>query len=145
MNNQHARKNNYQVLPEFTGWKRERYEQLRSLRAQLERQIRSLSQESLVDRHEAGEDLADVGSDNFLRDTELAIMTGEEKTLTLVREAIQRLIDDSYGECIDCGDKINELRLDAIPYAKLCIDCKEARENNEEMYLTDEANNEVTE
>ncbi|MBW8742696.1 MAG: TraR/DksA family transcriptional regulator [Acidobacteria bacterium] len=41
-----------------------------------------------------------------------------------VERAIKNIDDGSYGRCERCGDPIGEERLDAIPWAPLCIDCK---------------------
>lgn len=120
-------------MPKFRGEKRKRYEALLSLRDELYDQVKDLSSSSLVNSREAGEDLADIGSDNFSRDMGLTLMSEEGKRIALIQDAIQRLIEGDYGECIDCGTKIGSGRLDAIPYAKLCIKCKTFREDNEGM------------
>jgi DnaK suppressor protein len=41
-----------------------------------------------------------------------------------VEHAIRKLDDGSYGRCERCGNPIGDERLDAIPWAPLCIDCK---------------------
>ena len=42
-----------------------------------------------------------------------------------IQGALDRLDDGSYGECIECGDEIALKRLQAIPWAELCIRCQE--------------------
>jgi DnaK suppressor protein len=74
--------------------------------------------------------MADAGSDNFMHDLELNLMTGEGNVIELIDEAIQRLIDDDYGKCLECGGPINAERLKAIPYAQYCIRCKSLFEKN---------------
>ncbi len=133
------------VAPEFTGEKKQRYESLLTLRESLTDQVRNLSDVSLGYHKEAGEDLADIGSENFSRDVGLALMSEEGNKITLIQDAIRRLIDGSYGVCIDCGKKIGKGRLDAIPYAKLCVDCKAEWERNDGMPLRDELDDEVVE
>ncbi|MFO7820898.1 MAG: TraR/DksA family transcriptional regulator [Lentisphaeria bacterium] len=118
-----------QVVPNFRGKKRKHYDALMELRDELAEQIRGLS--SSRDYHrEAGEDLADIGSENFSRDVALSLMSEEGEKIVLIHDAVQRLIEGTYGKCIDCGGDIGEGRLEALPYAKLCIDCKSAREAN---------------
>jgi DnaK suppressor protein len=63
----------------------------------------------------------------------LTLMSEEGRKIALIQDAIQRLIDGSYGECVDCRSKISQGRLDALPYAKLCIQCKTAREQNDNL------------
>jgi RNA polymerase-binding protein DksA len=42
-----------------------------------------------------------------------------------IQAALDRLDDESYGECLECGDEIASNRLKAIPWAELCIRCQE--------------------
>lgn len=51
--------------------------------------------------------------------------------LTLVRLALERLNEGSYGECLHCGTTIGEKRLEALPWTPYCIDCQEKIENGE--------------
>jgi RNA polymerase-binding transcription factor DksA len=43
--------------------------------------------------------------------------------LKKVEAALARIEDATYGECLNCGEKISEARLDAVPHATLCIKC----------------------
>ena len=45
------------------------------------------------------------------------------RELDLVRAALQRVDDGSYGICLKCGNEISEARLEAVPHAPLCRDC----------------------
>jgi DnaK suppressor protein len=45
------------------------------------------------------------------------------ETLTDVERAIGKLEDGTFGSCEDCGDPINETRLEAMPAARFCIGC----------------------
>lgn len=100
-------------------------------RDSLVRQIKSLSSASLTSSRQAGEELADVGSDDFIRETELHLMTEEGRRLALINLAIENLDTGTYGMCVDCAKPIAVGRLKAKPYARLCIDCKVARERND--------------
>ena len=120
-----------QAGTQYRGTKRKRYQALVEMRDLLSRQVRSLSTTSLTSSHQAGEELADVGSDNFSRQLGLALMSEEEQRLALIQDAIQRLEQGAYGTCLDCSQKIPAARLDAIPYARLCVDCKSQREVDE--------------
>jgi DnaK suppressor protein len=74
--------------------------------------------------------MADQGSDNFIHDMELGMLTDEADVLEMIEEAVQRLIDGEYGKCLDCGCKIAEERLEAKPHARFCVKCKTMREQN---------------
>lgn len=57
---------------------------------------------------------------------------GEESRheIDLINKALQRIEQDEYGECQGCGNDIDELRLAAVPYAELCIQCAEKQEQS---------------
>ena len=44
--------------------------------------------------------------------------------------ALRRIDDASYGDCLECGEPIAFARLQAQPFASLCIDCQSARETD---------------
>ena len=48
--------------------------------------------------------------------------------LRSIGEAIKALDSGQYGECVRCGNDINEKRLLAVPWAALCIQCQEETE-----------------
>ena len=120
--------------PSYRGEKRKRYEQLIELRDQLVDQVAMISGSTLSQEHNAGEDMADIGSDNFLREIGLTVASEEGKKIFLIQDALRALANGRYGKCIDCKDEIASARLDAIPYAKLCVKCKSIREENDDEY-----------
>jgi RNA polymerase-binding protein DksA len=73
------------------------------------------------------EDLADVASETFEREKGIAIENSEQDLLQQVEEALARIEDGTYGVCEVCGQLIHPDRLRALPWARLCINCK-ARE-----------------
>jgi len=73
------------------------------------------------------EDLADVASDTFEREKGFAIENSVQELLEQVEEALERIGQGTYGICEVCGLPIHPDRLRALPYARLCINCK-ARE-----------------
>lgn len=46
----------------------------------------------------------------------------EAKRVEVVR-ALEKLDEDSYGECDSCGDRIPAERLEALPWTNLCVGC----------------------
>ena len=58
-----------------------------------------------------------------------SLMTSEEGTLEQVEHALERIRSRTYGGCEDCGGVIAKKRLEAIPFASLCIRCAEKQEN----------------
>jgi len=53
----------------------------------------------------------------------------ESEYMKQVQEAIKRIDDGTYGKCIKCGGKIESARLEALPYALICISCKRKEEH----------------
>ena len=73
-------------------------------------------------------DLADIASDDIDRKMIEALGSQDLKRLRLIDSAITRIQQGKYGLCVKCGKKIPQNRLEAIPYALMCIDCKTAEE-----------------
>jgi DnaK suppressor protein len=73
-------------------------------------------------------DLADIASDDIDRKILEALGKQEVKTLRLIDAALSRMLNGHYGQCMRCGEKIPKERLEAIPYATLCIKCKSSEE-----------------
>ncbi len=67
--------------------------------------------------------MADLGSDNFEQEFTLSLMQNEEGTLDRVEAALERIEDGTYGTCEECGVRIPRKRLEAIPYAVMCVRC----------------------
>jgi len=64
------------------------------------------------------------------RDRELYQLLGERdrQKLEHIRQALERIEDDTYGSCEECGDAIAKKRLMAMPFAELCVTCKNEQE-----------------
>jgi RNA polymerase-binding protein DksA len=73
-------------------------------------------------------DLADVASDDIDRKMIEALGSQELKRLKLIDSALTRIQQGKYGLCVKCGKRIPQDRLEAIPYALMCIECKTAEE-----------------
>jgi RNA polymerase-binding protein DksA len=73
-------------------------------------------------------DLADIASDDIDRKMIEAIGSQELKRLKLIDSALTRIKQGKYGLCVKCGKHIPLDRLEAIPYALMCIDCKSEEE-----------------
>ncbi|HZJ87691.1 MAG TPA: TraR/DksA family transcriptional regulator [Sphaerochaeta sp.] len=73
-------------------------------------------------------DSIDVAADDIAFKKMEAINKHEAKRLRSIENALARIANDKYGHCLRCAKKIPKERLQAIPYAVLCIDCKNAEE-----------------
>ena len=72
--------------------------------------------------------MADQGTDNFEQEISLGLMENESDELREIQEAFERIKDGSFGLCETCRKKIPKERLKAIPYTRLCVNCKKKEE-----------------
>jgi len=77
---------------------------------------------------DVSQDPADKASNSYTKELLFSQSTNERNTLKLIEEAIERIGEGSYGECINCGEEISQKRLDAIPWTPHCIRCQELLE-----------------
>lgn len=77
----------------------------------------------------AGEDHpGDLGTQTFDQERNIDIMENEQSRIYAINEALVKIPKGEYGYCEKCKQPISKSRLEALPYAKLCVDCQEARE-----------------
>lgn len=77
---------------------------------------------------EPTEDIVDRANNSYNRELMFSISDTERLMLLQVEDALNRLEVGTYGRCTNCGNAINPLRLDAVPWARFCIDCQELAE-----------------
>jgi DnaK suppressor protein len=70
-------------------------------------------------------DMADQASGNNEVHIQLKLKQTDAKILQAIEEALARIEKGTYGICRDCGEPIAEARLNAIPWTRVCIACKE--------------------
>jgi DnaK suppressor protein len=70
-------------------------------------------------------DLADQASGNNEVHIQLKLKQTDAKILQAIEEALYRMEKGTYGICRDCGEPIAAARLEAIPWTRVCISCKQ--------------------
>ena len=75
-----------------------------------------------------GDHLADNATETFMRELDEGLEENAEHLITEIDAALTRIDDSTYGTCVVCGRPIGVERLEAVPYATLCIDDKRAQE-----------------
>jgi DnaK suppressor protein len=96
-------------------------------RAELVRQVEGLDAEADVKNWREGgfdDDPADAGSASFERETAQSLSNHARKLLVQIDDALRRMDAGTYGTCERCGERIELERLEALPYARLCLECK---------------------
>jgi len=71
---------------------------------------------------------AENASDTYEQDFAFMSMESEEELMRKVDRALQRVREKTYGECEECNKDINPERLEALPWATMCIKCQEMEE-----------------
>jgi DnaK suppressor protein len=79
-------------------------------------------------KFENTEDEGDLATISHDRDLFYNLHEGGFARLRFIQEAIKGLDRGQYGECVRCGKDINEKRLEAVPWATMCIRCQEETE-----------------
>ena len=70
----------------------------------------------------------DTATATFDRELDYTLEDNSEAVLAAIDAALGRLDEGTYGKCQRCGQPISQERLEAIPYATLCIECKRKEE-----------------
>ncbi len=70
-------------------------------------------------------DMADQADGNNEVHIQLKLKQTDAKILQAIEEALARIDKGTYGACRDCGEPISPARLNAIPWTRVCITCKE--------------------
>jgi RNA polymerase-binding transcription factor DksA len=65
--------------------------------------------------------LADLGTDNYEEGIALGLLRNQDEILTEINDALARIERGTFGQCEECRQEISRERLEALPYARYCI------------------------
>lgn len=85
--------------------------------------------ESLLD---STSDLGDLSSLHLERDVKFELLTMYTENMKDIDEALDRVDEGTYGICTECGERIGEKRLQAVPFAICCLECQREKEKLKE-------------
>ncbi len=77
---------------------------------------------------DSAQDIADRAASSYTKEFLFSQSNNERQLLQMVENALARIREGSFGECIHCGKEINPKRLEAVPWARHCIECQEKLE-----------------
>jgi DnaK suppressor protein len=80
--------------------------------------------EALSFGNDGTQDSADEAYNIYNKNLMLGKVETDALKLQLVDQALVRIANGTYGVCIECEDHIEERRLEFVPFARFCIDCK---------------------
>lgn len=104
---------------------------LRRQEKQLEQSMLSAVEQGREVAADTAVDAADQAVQSYQKEMLFSQSTTGHEQLALVRLALKRLDEGTYGECIHCGKTIGAKRLEALPWTPYCIECREKIENGE--------------
>jgi RNA polymerase-binding protein DksA len=87
------------------------------------RSIEDETEEETFDNH-----IADSASITLNREIDTTLEENSEHVLRAIDAALNRIADGTFGTCVRCGKPIAVERLEAMPYATKCIECKRLEE-----------------
>lgn len=77
---------------------------------------------------EVTQDIADKAANSYTKEFLFHQSDDNRRVLQLVKEALERLKTAAYGQCVACHEEVESKRLEAVPWARHCIDCQEKQE-----------------
>ena|SRR5579884_1731573 len=104
---------------------------LEARREELLRTIARTEQEGRSADDDPTVDLADKAANSYTKEFLFGQTDSDRVTLQLVEEALRRIEQESFGECLICHEEIQQKRLEAVPWARHCRDCQEKLEQGQ--------------
>lgn len=98
---------------------------LQSLRSEFTQRIDAIHKDTHHTEEPVEKDFAEQATQSENDDVLNALDNEAKQTVNMIDQALVRIANGNYGLCESCGEQINEQRLDAVPYASLCIKCAE--------------------
>ncbi len=115
---------------------------LMTKRQEIMKEIEGVLGQSLTDdqqrRLESAMDVGDQALADLERELGISLLEMRNRKRQLIDEALTRLAEGTYGICAECGVEISEKRLEAVPFAKLCVECQSRQELLEKIEREEE-------
>jgi DnaK suppressor protein len=77
---------------------------------------------------EATQDIADKAANSYTKEFLFHQSDESRRLLQLVNEALERIKEGNYGQCLACEEEVQQKRLEAVPWARHCIECQEKQD-----------------
>ena len=106
-------------------------EKKRSLLESMKRYIKDQVKQDIKIKADLIKDERDQSLRDLNNDIDFTILHQRSNILRNIEEALHRLDADEYGYCENCGEEISFKRLEAVPFARYCIDCQNEMEKEE--------------
>lgn len=77
---------------------------------------------------EQAQDMVDRATSAYTREFAFSLSESDRRTLLLIDQALLRLDQGTYGTCVHCQGSVQEKRLEAVPWARHCLECQELQD-----------------
>jgi DnaK suppressor protein len=77
---------------------------------------------------EVTQDIADKAANSYTKEFLFHQSDENRRVLQLVSEALERMKEGTYGQCVECEEEVQQKRLEAVPWARHCIECQEKQD-----------------
>ena len=93
--------------------------------------LRQVSEAEISSRErdaEATQDPADMAANAYAKELLISMSGNDRRLLGMIKEALARVEAGEYGLCVNCGEPVQERRLEAVPWARHCLRCQDLQE-----------------
>ncbi|MGH9737392.1 MAG: TraR/DksA family transcriptional regulator [Candidatus Acidiferrales bacterium] len=104
---------------------------LQTRRDELLRAISRTEQEGREADEDPTVDLADKAANSYTKEFLFGQTHNDRALLQLVDDALRRIKEESFGQCISCEQELQQKRLEAVPWTRYCIACQEKQERGQ--------------
>lgn len=80
-------------------------------------------------------DFIDIATDSLEHELDYIFGERERQKLQNIEKALESIKEGTYGACDDCGEDIELERLLALPFTRLCLDCKAKQERQRKLRI----------
>ena len=77
---------------------------------------------------EQAQDMVDRATSAYTREFAFSLSESDRKALLLIEQALLRIEQGTYGVCVHCQGVVQEKRLEAVPWARHCLECQEMQD-----------------
>jgi len=102
---------------------------LETRQQELRRMVSRTQQDGRTADEDVAQDIADKAASSYNKEFLFHQSNNDRQLLMMVENALARIREGSFGECISCGKDINPKRLEAVQWTRHCIECQEKLEN----------------